>query len=117
MKGPTDFPIQWGEKKQLPGGLWYMLGTPHGHPDYVAAPKEVLDAAKDTLYAAPKDQWVSVKDRLPEVGYFALVALHCDGEWDYDTAEYSKHGWELHSDDVPYATHWMNLPESPKEPK
>ena len=60
MKDPTDFPIQWGPEKALPGGLRYKIGTPHGHPDNVAAPKEVLDAGKiyeDPVAAAPFPGW------------------------------------------------------------
>ena len=68
---------------------------------------------KLTLYAMPTvDEWISVKDRLPEIGKLALVygssgsmtvARHVAGnEW-VVPGIFSR------------VTHWMPLPEPPKE--
>jgi hypothetical protein len=64
-------------------------------------------------------EWISVKDELPEPNEIYLV--HCpswsddecavclfeNGKWYYD------HDSEINS----YVTHWMPLPEPPKETK
>lgn len=58
-----------------------------------------------------KRQWVSVKDRLPEREDDYLVYFD-DGF--IAITFYKKNGWELWADgDEP--THWMKLPEPPKE--
>jgi hypothetical protein len=66
-----------------------------------------------TLDLAPK--WISVKDRLPEeekevlcylgnaLGKGIVVAFRRHGDWYFD-------GWKC-----PTVTHWMPLPEPPKE--
>lgn len=60
-------------------------------------------------------EWISVKDRLPEeekevlcylgnaLGKGLIVAFRRHGDWYFD-------GWKC-----PTVTHWMPLPEPPKE--
>ena len=62
---------------------------------------------------APVQKWISVKDRLPEEEGLYLVAVVNDHERRYSkTAWYHGHGnWFLHQK----VTHWMPLPEPPKE--
>lgn len=73
-------------------------------------------------------QWISVKDRLPDVaGMYIVTACdewcsHGEGIW-YDTvvvvAEYSSGCWNWNDNGTDYdiddlVTHWMPLPEPPK---
>ena len=58
-------------------------------------------------------EWISVKDRLPieEIDVLAFagecqVVLYRAGRWLYDDA------WFAHDEPI---THWMPLPEPPKE--
>lgn len=78
--------------------------------------------------AASVPQWISVKDRLPDVaGMYIVTACdewcsHGEGIW-YDTvvvvAEYSGGCWNWNDNGTDYdiddlVTHWMPLPEPPK---
>ena len=59
----------------------------------------------------PANQWISVKDRLPEeIGYY-LVVIGNEMLVSIDIAEYSENHWHKH-DKVLY---WQPLPELPKE--
>lgn len=62
-------------------------------------------------------EWISVKDRLPEDGIRVLTyadngamfaATHNDG-WYVDTGEY------YYASPLAIITHWMPLPDAPKE--
>ena len=75
---------------------------------------DAADAIEELLAAVP--HWISVEERLPENGKFVLVS---DGD-DIDTAcrykaltpdEVETFFW----DSVLEVTHWMPLPEPPKE--
>ena len=59
-----------------------------------------------------KQEWISVKDRLPE--QYAVVIVY-DGE-QVGEAEFNgvDFGW-VESEDLAFATHWMPFPEPPKE--
>jgi hypothetical protein len=69
-----------------------------------------------TIDYVPRQQWISVKDRLPETFQNVLVCTkhemllcHHDGdEWviNYD-GEYAGYDYDI--------THWMPLPEPPNE--
>ncbi len=62
-------------------------------------------------------EWISVEDRLPEVGVTVLVSGGCamvghDGKWlslmeQYEDGEYREIQWNV--------THWRSLPRPPKE--
>lgn len=64
-------------------------------------------------------EWISVKDRLPDTNTDVLVTVFWCGRWQV------KIGWRLKSgewnvkagfaDSVLPVTHWMPLPEPPKE--
>lgn len=86
--------------------------------------EEVLRAVP----ATPVPQWISVKDRLPDVaGMYIVTACdewcsHGEGIW-YDTvvvvAEYSGSCWNWNDNGIDcdiddLVTHWMPLPEPPK---
>ena len=61
-------------------------------------------------------EWISVKDRLPESGETVLCLLQGEGywvsTWDYADDEMWSDGERWCSKDV--ATHWMPLPQPPK---
>lgn len=68
--------------------------------------------------AAP--QWISVKDRLPETNELCLVSTEWRGivpatygneSWIFDEGQ----GWSEKA--LSYASHWMPLPEPPKDAK
>lgn len=56
-----------------------------------------------------KSQWISVKDRLPEVGKEILWYHQPGGEFAV--------GYLLDEATQPFFTHWMELPAPPKEEK
>ena len=68
-------------------------------------------------------EWISVKDRLPEAGSRVLVFDETSEEFDLWSLEpresewcpigwYDSAGWFRRGDEI---THWMPLPEPPKE--
>ena len=63
----------------------------------------------------PMDEWISVKDRLPESGETTLVYngdIDVHGFWNGRWLDYDENGYPF---EVLYITHWMPLPEPPKE--
>ena len=58
-------------------------------------------------------EWISVKERLPEHGQITLC--YDDGEMDCDQWDEWANVWVGHSQRVIRVTHWMPLPEPPKE--
>ena len=65
-------------------------------------------------------KWISVKERLPEANVFAIVYVtNPAGWWDIELDCVDKHGnWTINADsDWHTVTHWMPLPEPPKEEK
>jgi hypothetical protein len=65
-------------------------------------------------YQAAAPQWISVKDRLPEVGERVLIYVPAtDGDCDHWIADFQMQGkWQMFGYN---ATHWMPLPAAPKE--
>ena len=59
-----------------------------------------------------ENQWISVEDRLPEIGDFCLAYMERRGSSITNTVntQYTKYGFERSS-----VTHWMPLPSPPKE--
>lgn len=87
-----------------------------------------IEEALRSVPAVSVPQWISVKDRLPDVaGMYIVTACdewcsHGEGIW-YDTvvvvAEYSSGCWNWNDNGTDYdiddlVTHWMPLPEPPK---
>nr|DAM69149.1 MAG TPA: Protein of unknown function (DUF551) [Caudoviricetes sp.] len=87
-----------------------------------------IEEALRAVPAVSIPQWISVKDRLPDVaGMYIVTACdewcsHGEGIW-YDTvvvvAEYSGGCWNWNDNGTDYdiddlVTHWMPLPEPPK---
>ena len=71
-----------------------------------------------TLDYVPRQQWISVKDRLPVDGVWVLVYINHDNdksmiEIDIDKQKNGK--WFIFSPTIKSnITHWMPLPEPPK---
>ena len=65
-----------------------------------------------------KMEWISVKDRLPELAndYDVVHVLIYLDDGFITGADYEKDGFELWADSGE-VTHWMPLPEPPKEAK
>ena len=79
--------------------------------------EETLDTLVNVLDSqpaadvAPKQPWISVKDRLP--GPF-LCVLATDGEFVFVAAYQGQQRWSG-NDGFGDVTHWMPLPEPPEE--
>ena len=76
--------------------------------------RQLCRAAADLLEQDAKTGWISVKDRLPEYGRYLVTVAKDDGDVIAHTAAYNDLGWWMHSN-VGKITHWMPLPEPPKE--
>ena len=98
------------------------------HYGFKSPDMTVTEFVEDELPAVSAPQWISVKDRLPDVaGMYIVTACdewcsHGEGIW-YDTvvvvAEYSGGCWNWNDNGTDYdiddlVTHWMPLPEPPK---
>lgn len=81
---------------------------------------ELLDAA-DTIEAleAAQPKWISVEERLPNVGEKVMVCGVKNGMQVGTFRRISRYGqnriWWWKNDTILEVTHWMPLPESPKE--
>jgi NTP pyrophosphatase (non-canonical NTP hydrolase) len=82
--------------------------------------RALTNAIQDIIAVKPVNQWISVKDRLPEIGRSVLIYYP---KWDGDEIQAAK----LDGDGITFdicgefnigtraITHWMPLPEPPKE--
>jgi hypothetical protein len=81
--------------------------------------EHILDMSKmvDVSSSVPLNNWISVKDRLPEQDDEAMsVLISGDGWHDYEVAYFGPTTWHDKYDDVVEGvTHWMPLPAAPKE--
>lgn len=74
------------------------------------------EAAKDEMNSSKKlDSWISVEERLPEDEREVLVVYCGEGIKDVHMSWYEgdEFGWAT----LGYVSHWMELPEPPKEEK
>lgn len=79
----------------------------------ITAPECCLTLERDALELLKERQWVSVKDRLPDpnnfvltidkLGFFYMDRVNKNGKWDEQDGGFNP------------VTHWMPLPEPPKE--
>jgi len=71
---------------------------------------EIKEIGKMIDAISSKNEWISVEDRLPEIGKSVLIYI--DNELFFDMITlgfYGNGGWSQ-----PDVTHWMLLPESPE---
>ena len=68
--------------------------------------------------AVYRNEWISVKDCLPEHNQFVLVIIPCEimavARCDISLGNYVFMSLDLRHQ-IPKVTHWMTLPEPPKE--
>lgn len=81
--------------------------------DYMMAMRSMIDVvgAVEAADVQPVNQWISVKDRLPNEDDCYLVVIESEICVSIDIAEYSENRWHKH-DKVLY---WQPLPEPPKD--
>lgn len=75
---------------------------------------EFLDLIDDafTEEVAPRAEWISVRERLPEQYGLFLIA---DDKGNMEVASWTKQfGWFSGGNRVKRVTHWMPLPDPPK---
>ena len=84
--------------------------------------KELMKQAADAIEELSKPRWIPVTERLPEEHVFVLirqdddrmmVAERVDGDWWYRYFAYDVDRWD--EDEQGTITHWMQLPQPPKE--
>ena len=82
---------------------------------------EFIDWVDKQPTAEPKQEWISVKDRLPEQLKEVLICFDGYGKKSVSTATYRNYFYgkewlsNMMSLSVDSVTHWMPLPEPPKE--
>ena len=86
----------------------------------------LIDALREAFlagYAAAQQKWISVKERLPEDGQSCIYVIHIPkkNEWKLDYGEWQAEENVFYGEYIDYRdlnwtlTHWMPLPEAPKE--
>ncbi len=79
--------------------------------------EDALAVIKQLENKEPVQEWISVKDRLPEPNKLVLCWWESgDGEREhYGFATFQSHGvWYVSNEGMPEVTHWMPLPQPPK---
>ena len=72
-------------------------------------------AGVPSVDVAPKSEWISVDERLPESRKFVIV---CDEYGNVGEAYFYKQDRKFEwvdDEEIAFATHWMPLPEPPKK--
>ena len=66
---------------------------------------------------AQSPRWISVEERMPEAHKNVLIHVTTPiGRWNTEIDCMDEQGWVLNADSEQYhITHWMPLPEPPKE--
>ena len=65
---------------------------------------------------AAKPKWISVEERMPEDGDdVAAIIRWNENVWEYGIAFRCNGKWLVNGEGIVTVTHWMPLPEPPKE--
>lgn len=92
--------------------LWDMYGGEYGIAVAFAAKEELEHIKQGTKKNEPLTGWIRVRDRLPNKDGSYIVRS------EFSNKVYTAHFWARSrewSGRNPYVTHWMPLPEPPKE--
>lgn len=98
----------------------YLAGKISEYDHYTCGYGDAISDVEDapTIEAEPvrHGKWISVKERLPEIGGKYIV---CTSNPSVYLTRFIKlcEGGAFQTDIYPYITHWMPLPEPPKEEK
>lgn len=98
--------------------IWYL--TPIAESASLDRYKEALSFALAALREQEERRWIPVTERLPKPNKLVLCLWESgDGEREhYGFATFQSHGvWYVSNEGMPKVTHWMPLPEPPKEEK
>ena len=84
----------------------------HGNEDFICGIETVLEYAENLQTTDIVQEWISVKDRLPEKDEIVII---CTDENFIYAGELIGDTWFLDNDSwTATVTHWMPLPEPPK---
>lgn len=116
MKTPEEMAEEWANGES---DFWFA--------DISVYTKGHNDAVKQAFLAGYKaaQQWISVKNRLPEDGQTCIYVIHIPkkNEWKLDYGEWQATENVFFGEYIDYRdlnwtlTHWMPLPAAPKEEK
>lgn len=97
----------WAESKKL--STDGETGRNYSYTFYDSKTQAAWDAWQAKAQAVP--EWISVKDKFPEIGVYVMVFLEKQGHnpTTYNFCQYTKFGFHLSN-----VTHWMPLPSAPK---
>ena len=91
------------------------------HEDMCKCNDCIIIQAADAIEELSNPRWIPVTERLPEPNKvdsrgFAVPYLVMNG-WMRVTARFTENGWVLFGEGrvLDYVTHWMPLPQPPKE--
>ena len=82
------------------------------------SPRDCFEEGAEWADANPKQTWINVKDKLPpeeKDGLSAkVIVISTNSKIDFSRYDYETGGWISPVLDIEF-THWMSLPELPKE--
>ena len=127
MKTPEEIKQELERCTTYTCGFPYCEGCSYGI-DAEKVESDCVDALlKDALayiqqLEAAQPKWISVKERLPDDRGNFITKIHCDnGDWiEVNTFDYMEKEWwhdavNCTAKATDFVTHWMPLPEPPKE--
>ena len=106
-----------------PNGYELMREAANFIDDLVSALNHADEQIVSLVEAAEKRRWISVNERLPKTDDLVLVAIHDDsGDTLFDVTNVGFYLdvfplgiWVVENERCSYVTHWMPLPEPPRE--
>ena len=110
-----DVPTWWADD----GGVY--PGGPYKYPDGMFYPEDIISSIENAPAVDAAPRWISVKERLPDSQTDVLVVAFWHECWQPMIGWHSDSGekWRVftsHGEREPGGvTHWMPLPEPPKE--